>query len=210
MGRLAPPIAALCLVAAAALGLSACGGSSADLLPGETADQINQNLDQVRTLVNEGDCAGAEDAVGQVSTEVDELGKVDKKLKAALREGTERLADVVSHCEEESAAVARSKEEAEEREESEALEAAEEEEQQQLEEDEEESERDEEKEKKEKKGKQGAEESPQEEGDEGDEEAPPANEGAEKGKGPPAETPSGTEPPETGPEGGIGPGVGVE
>src|SRR5882757_1841999 len=103
MGRLraASITLVLVLVVAAGLGLSACGGSSSELLPGKTAEQINTNLDQVRAFVAEGDCAGAEDAVNQVSEEVDALGGVDKKLKAALREGTTRLGQVVSSCGEE-------------------------------------------------------------------------------------------------------------
>jgi hypothetical protein len=206
IGRLHASIAVLCLAAAAVLGLSACGGSSADLLPGKTADQINQNLDQVRALVAEGDCAGAEDAVDEVSEEVEALGKVDAKLKAALREGTARLADVVSHCEEESAAVTAAKEEEAEQEAAEAVAEGEEEEQRAAAEGEEEAEREKAKEKK-AKGKQGAEKLPEEPAEEpAEEEAQGGNEGVEKGKGPPAEAPGGNE----SSAGGIGPGVGVE
>jgi outer membrane biosynthesis protein TonB len=91
----------LALAAAAALGLSACGGGSdADLLPGSTASEINSNLDQVRELANEGECVGAEDAVQEVSDQVDALSNVDPRLQEALREGTARLAQVVAACEE--------------------------------------------------------------------------------------------------------------
>ena len=96
MGRLR---AASLLLAALAVGLllAACGGSSdAELLPGTTADQINSNLDPVRESFNEGNCEEAEDAVAEVSTEVDGLQKVDKKLKAALKEGAAKLSEVVS------------------------------------------------------------------------------------------------------------------
>src|SRR5205085_3506521 len=95
MGRLRAAAIALVLAACAALTLSACGGSDAKLLPGKTANQINSNLDSVRALVAEGDCVGAEDAVVEVSEEVDSLSGVDKKLKAALRQGTNRLSEVI-------------------------------------------------------------------------------------------------------------------
>ena len=109
---------ALAFLAAAALALSACGGGDAKLLPGTTASQINANLDQVRTLVAEEDCIGAENAAASVSEEIDALEGVDRKLKAALREGAERLNVVVGECDETAAL--------EEAEESEALEGEEE------------------------------------------------------------------------------------
>jgi hypothetical protein len=90
----------LLLACGAVLGLSSCGGGSgAELLPGTTAKQINANLDQVRAYVAEGDCVSAEDAVAAVIDEVDGLGGVDAKLKAALKEGATRLSEVVAACE---------------------------------------------------------------------------------------------------------------
>jgi hypothetical protein len=190
----------ICAVAAAlALGLSACGGSDAKLLPGKTADQINQNLDQVRAFVDEGDCAGAEDAVGEVSEEVDSLGGVDQKLKAALRQGTHRLGEVVSSCGE--------KAEAEAEQEAEEDEIAEQEEQAAVEAEEDELEAEEEQAAKEKVKKVAPKES--QEAEEGGATEPPESggpKGEEHSKGPPAETPSGTEPP----AGGVGPGSEVE
>lgn len=101
MGRLSASILAVFLGALAALGLVACGGSdSADLLPGGTASEITANLDQVRELATAGDCVGAEDAAQAVSTQIEELGGVDKELKQALREGATRLNEVVTSCEE--------------------------------------------------------------------------------------------------------------
>ena len=100
MGRLSAPLLALALAAVAATGLSACGGGSSDLLPGTTASEINSNLDEVRQLVSEGDCIGAGDAAGAVSTQVEELTGVDAKLKEALSEGANRLNEVVASCEE--------------------------------------------------------------------------------------------------------------
>ena len=101
MGRLSAPLPALALAAVAALGLSACGsGGKADLLPGGTAGEITANLDQVKALATAGDCVGAEDAAQAVSSQIEELNGVDKKLKQALREGATRLNEVVAGCEE--------------------------------------------------------------------------------------------------------------
>jgi hypothetical protein len=101
VGRLSASILAIALGAIAALGMVACGsGESADLLPGGTASEITANLDQVKDLATEGDCVGAEDAAQAVSTQIEELGGVDPKLKQALREGATRLNEVVTSCEE--------------------------------------------------------------------------------------------------------------
>lgn len=101
MGRLSAALLALVLAAVAALGLAACGGEDADLLPGDTASEITSNLDQVRNLVDEEECAGAADAAQEVSAQVDALGGVDEKLKQALQKGAARLNEVVAECEEE-------------------------------------------------------------------------------------------------------------
>jgi len=100
MGRLSASLLALALAATATLGLSACGSSGSDLLPGTTASEINSNLDEVRQLVSEGDCVGATDAATTVSTQVEELNGVDRELKEALSEGATRLNEVVAGCEE--------------------------------------------------------------------------------------------------------------
>ncbi len=102
MARLSAAPLVFLIALGAVLGLASCGGGSgADLLPGTTANQINSNLDQVRSYVAEGDCVSAEDAVAEVIEEVDGLGGVDAKLKAALKEGTTRLSEVVAGCESE-------------------------------------------------------------------------------------------------------------
>jgi hypothetical protein len=101
MGRLNASILAFALGAFAALGLVACGGGeSANLLPGSTASEITSNLDQVKELATEGNCLGAEETAQAVSTQIEELGGVDPKLKQALREGATRLNEVVASCEE--------------------------------------------------------------------------------------------------------------
>ena len=49
--------------AAVALALASCGsGSDAKLLPGNTAQEITENLDSVKQLAAEGECVAAEDA----------------------------------------------------------------------------------------------------------------------------------------------------
>jgi hypothetical protein len=98
MGRLRAATLLLATLAAGLL-LAACGsGGNGELLPGTTAGQIESNLDQVRSSVAEGNCEAAEDTVATISTEVDELQKVDKELKAALRHGAAKLSEVVSGC----------------------------------------------------------------------------------------------------------------
>jgi hypothetical protein len=102
MARLSPLFLAFLLGTASAVGLVSCGGGNdAQLLPGTTADQIESNLDQVAELAAAEDCVGAEDAVGEVTAEVEELQGVDVKLKTALQEGTAKLREVVGRCEEE-------------------------------------------------------------------------------------------------------------
>jgi hypothetical protein len=100
MGRLSAPPIALALAASAVLGLAACGGEDAELLPGSTASEISSNLDLVRQLADERDCTGASEAAATVSTQVEELGSVDAELKRALSEGAARLNEVVASCEE--------------------------------------------------------------------------------------------------------------
>lgn len=93
--------AAALILAALAVGLllSACGGGgNGELLPGATADQITSNLDQVQASYESGDCERAETAVAQVSTEVDDLNKVDVELKKALKNGALKLSEVVNSC----------------------------------------------------------------------------------------------------------------
>lgn len=193
MARLSALLLAFLLGAGSAVALVSCGSSSdADLLPGTTAEQIESNLDLVEELADDGDCIGAEDTVATVAQEVEELQGVDLKLKAALQEGTARLSEVVSRCEEE----ATTSEETEPSIESDV--GAEE-----LEEDE--------KQKKEKPEKEDEETSEPKEEPEGGEgpDLPPQSEGKgeEKGGGQPSVESEAEEAP---PSGGVGPSVGVE
>ncbi|MBW8059828.1 MAG: hypothetical protein FVQ78_05730 [Solirubrobacterales bacterium] len=98
MARLTASLLVFALGAAAAVALVSCGDSDAQLLPGETAREITANLDTVKQLAAEGDCVGAAGAAEQVSTQIEELGGVDRQLKQALRAGAERLGKVVATC----------------------------------------------------------------------------------------------------------------
>jgi hypothetical protein len=90
----------LALGVASALALASCGGDDAKLLPGATAQEITENLDTVKQLANEHECAGAASATEEVSDQVEALGELDPKLKRALERGVARLGEVVATCEE--------------------------------------------------------------------------------------------------------------
>ena len=101
MRRLAVLPLALALGAGAAFALASCGGGEdAKLLPGATAAEIDENLDTVKQLSEEGECVGAADAAEQVSAQVRALSEVDPELKRALERGAARLDEVVATCEE--------------------------------------------------------------------------------------------------------------
>ncbi len=94
-------VLALALGVTAALALVSCGGGEdAKLLPGNTAQEISENLDSVEQFVSEGECVGAENAAQEVSSQVEALEGVDPKLKQALQRGAEKLGEVVVSCEE--------------------------------------------------------------------------------------------------------------
>jgi|SRR6188768_1669376 len=200
MGRFSALMLALILGGAGTVALASCGGGSdAKLLPGTTASQIESNLDQVQSLVENGDCVGAEDAVAEVSAEVEEVN-VAAKLKGALQEGTAKLSEVVSRCEEEA--------DEEETEPSAAADVeAEEVEQKQLEAEEkaektqEKAEKEEQKEEKEK---------PAPEVEESEGTLPPQAEGKAKGHEEETPPPAVEQPSEESESGGVSPGVGVE
>jgi hypothetical protein len=103
MRRLAAFFLAVSFCAATAVSLASCGGGEdAKLLPGTTARGITENLDLVKQYAEEGECVGAADAAGEVSTQVEALGEVDPKLKETLQRGAARLSEVVAGCEESS------------------------------------------------------------------------------------------------------------
>ena len=99
MHQLSASVLALALGLAAATALVSCGGGNdADLLPGETASEINASLDMVRDLADSGDCAGAQDAARQVSDQIDALTGIDSKLKQTLLDAAARHNQVVAEC----------------------------------------------------------------------------------------------------------------
>lgn len=102
MGRLSTSLVVFATLAATATGLAACGGGNdAELLPGETASQIDSNLNRVEQLVAEGECAGAAASAAEIGSQVEDLEGVDAKLQRALAEGAARLTEnVVDECEE--------------------------------------------------------------------------------------------------------------
>jgi hypothetical protein len=100
MPRSLASLFAVPLAVIAALGLAACGGEDAELLPGGTAREITANLDTVQQLSDEGDCVGAESAAQQVGEQIEALEGVDRKLKQALEDGAARLEEVIVECEE--------------------------------------------------------------------------------------------------------------
>lgn len=178
---------ALALGAAAAVVLVACGGGEdAKLLPGNTAQEITENLDRVQQYAEEGECVGAEDAVGEVTTQVESLQGVDPKLEEALRRGAARLGEVVAGCTEEEETVSPA-EESPSTEEEERIPPGQE---KQAEKEREKEERDLEKE----------EEKAEKEAEKAEKEAPPAESPSEKT--PPVAPPEGGGP---GASGGVGP-----
>ncbi len=98
MTRLALPILALALGAAVAVGLVSCGTrDEKGLLPGSNAQQILDNLDQVKADAQSGDCSSASAEVATVQDEINALPTtVDAQLRARLSDGAQRLADVVN------------------------------------------------------------------------------------------------------------------
>jgi len=101
MRRLVAFLLAVSLCIATAVSLASCGGGKdAKLLPGATAQEITENLDLVKQYAEEGECVGAADAAGEVSTQVEALSGVDPKLKQVLQQGAARLNEVIANCEE--------------------------------------------------------------------------------------------------------------
>jgi outer membrane biosynthesis protein TonB len=119
--QLAVSVLALALGVAAALALVSCGGKDAELLPGNTAAEITENLDRVKQYSEEGECVGAEGAAAEVTTQIEALEGVDPKLVEALRRGAARLDEVVATCDEETTEAVEPADEAPSTEETEAI-----------------------------------------------------------------------------------------
>jgi hypothetical protein len=90
--RLIAAILSLTLGLAAAFALVSCGSGDKSLLPGDTADEIESNLEEVQSRAAEGDCHGAQAAAIEVSQQVSDLGpEVSNRLREALAEGAARV-----------------------------------------------------------------------------------------------------------------------
>jgi hypothetical protein len=100
--RLLVPIVAFAVGLGGALALASCGDDEEGLLPGNTAEDILENLERVEQRAEEQDCSGAAEAAERVAVQIEELGtEVNERLKRALSEGADQLQDVVDTCEEE-------------------------------------------------------------------------------------------------------------
>ncbi len=98
LSRLAVPTLALALGAVLALALVSCGSrDTKGLLPGDTANQIVSNLNQVEQDASDGSCISAAQEVATVQDQIRSLpASVDSQLRARLEAGAQRLADVVN------------------------------------------------------------------------------------------------------------------
>lgn len=85
--------AAVATIAVVVLMVAAgCGEDRSNLLPRDTAQEIDAKLDEVRSLVREGNCFEALAAAEEVRTEVEALGSgVDNTLQRTLIDGVTQL-----------------------------------------------------------------------------------------------------------------------
>ena len=91
------PILALALGAALAVGLVSCGSDDEGLLPGDNAQQIVDNLNQVEQDVANGDCEAAAEHAAEVEDQISSLGGgVNSQLRQRLEEGASRLTELIS------------------------------------------------------------------------------------------------------------------
>lgn len=99
MLRLTGLILVFALGAGAAFGLVSCGDDeNPELLPGDTAKQILDNLDRAEEALADGDCEAAEEAVDQIVGDIEDLDRpVSKELRRELKQGAillgERIAE---------------------------------------------------------------------------------------------------------------------
>ena len=89
MSRLLP----LGLALAAAMLLTACGGSSTKLIPEDRAQELKDTVDQVAAQVEDEKCSEAESALRRARNQVSELPRsVDRGLKDNLNEWLDQVA----------------------------------------------------------------------------------------------------------------------
>ena len=88
MSRLLP----LGLALAAAVSLTACGGSNTKLIPENRAQELKATVDQIAQRVEDEECSGAESALRRARNQVSELPRsVDRGLKNNLNEWLDHI-----------------------------------------------------------------------------------------------------------------------
>jgi hypothetical protein len=86
------PLAFLLGVATAVL-VACGGGSNKKLLPEVTADRLKNDLADLRQAVDQHDCSAAGNALATFTQDLDRIpNTVDRRLRARLREGADKLA----------------------------------------------------------------------------------------------------------------------
>ena len=84
------------LALAAALLMTACGGSNPKLIPQDRADSLNSAVDDVASRTDDEDCDGAEEALREARNQVSELpAEVDKALKRNITKWLNHIADEI-------------------------------------------------------------------------------------------------------------------
>jgi hypothetical protein len=91
--KLTPPITALVLGVVCAVLIASCGGSGGkDLIPGATASQLDEALDQIEQLADDGQCSDAASSAEQVATQLEtQQSDINPELKQALVDGFQRV-----------------------------------------------------------------------------------------------------------------------
>lgn len=103
MRKLAKPILLLAILATSAGLLSACGEEDrSNLVPGDSAAEIESNIEVVESLVEDGQCLEALEEADAVQQQVESLPRtVDADLRRTLLDGAVTLIQLVrDNCEE--------------------------------------------------------------------------------------------------------------
>jgi hypothetical protein len=88
-----PRLNLLGLALAAALFLTACGGTNPKLIPGDRAQRLKDSVDLVAQRVDDEKCSSAKDALRRARNQVSELPrKVDNRLRDNLNEWLDQIA----------------------------------------------------------------------------------------------------------------------
>ena len=88
-----PRLLLLGLALAAALLVTACGGTNPKLIPEDRAQQLKDSVDLVAQRVDDEKCSAAKDSLRQVRSEVASLPRtVDRKLRDNLNQWLDQIA----------------------------------------------------------------------------------------------------------------------